>query len=48
MSIVVRPAAAADIDEAYLWYERRQTGLGEQFLLAVEAVKQGRTPKHFL
>jgi plasmid stabilization system protein ParE len=40
MSIVVRPAAAADIDEAYLWYERRQTGLGEEFLVALDAIKQ--------
>jgi len=40
MSVVVRPAAAADIDDAYLWYERQSPGLGEAFLLAVDAAKQ--------
>jgi len=40
MPVIVRPAAAADIDDAYLWYERQQTGLGEQFLVAVSAAKE--------
>jgi hypothetical protein len=36
-SLIFRPAAAADVEEAYDWYESRLTGLGEEFL---EAVRQ--------
>ena len=35
--IVVRPAAAADIEEAYEWYERQRPGLGEEFLAALRS-----------
>jgi len=35
---IVRPAAAADIDDAYRWYERQQVGLGDEFLAAANAV----------
>jgi plasmid stabilization system protein ParE len=35
--LVIRPAAAADIDDAFLWYERQRAGLGEEFLAAVQA-----------
>ena len=28
--ILVRPAAAADIEEAFLWYERQRSGLGDE------------------
>ena len=38
MSLVVRPAAAADLDEAFLWYEAQREGLGEEFLNAVTRV----------
>jgi len=31
-----RPAAVADLEEAYRWYEARRTGLGTEFLDAVE------------
>ena len=34
---VFRPAAAADVDEAYRWYEAQRVGLGEEFLAAVSA-----------
>ncbi len=37
MPVLIRPAAAADIEEAFLWYERRQTGLGEEFLRALQS-----------
>ncbi len=37
MPILLRPAAAADIDEAFLWYERQQAGLGEEFLTAFQS-----------
>jgi plasmid stabilization system protein ParE len=35
--LLLRPAAAADIEEAYGWYERQREGLGEEFLTSVEA-----------
>jgi plasmid stabilization system protein ParE len=35
--VLVRPAAAADIEEAFLWYERKRPGLGEEFLEIVNA-----------
>ena len=37
MPVIVRPAAAADIEDAYLWYERQRPGLGEEFLTAIDA-----------
>ena len=40
MRVLVRAAAAADIDEAYRWYENRRAGLGEEFLREVEAVRE--------
>ncbi len=30
-----RPAAAADIERAFAWYERERAGLGEEFLTEV-------------
>ena len=39
MPVVVRPAAAADVDDAYLWYENQRRGLGEEFLTAVDSAK---------
>lgn len=33
--VVVRPAAAADIEDAYQWYESQRPGLGEEFLTAI-------------
>ena len=35
---IVRPAASADLEDAYRWYETQQTGLGEEFLAAADAV----------
>jgi plasmid stabilization system protein ParE len=35
MQLVVRPAAAADLEDAFLWYEQQHTGLGHEFLAAV-------------
>jgi plasmid stabilization system protein ParE len=37
--VVVRPAAAADIEDAYLWYESRRRGLGEEFLAALRLTR---------
>jgi plasmid stabilization system protein ParE len=36
--LVIQPEAEADLDEAYLWYEHQQGGLGRDFLECVEAV----------
>jgi plasmid stabilization system protein ParE len=36
--LLVRPAAAADIEEAYLWHEKQQVGRGEEFLAAVDSL----------
>jgi plasmid stabilization system protein ParE len=35
---IFRPAAAADVEEAYRWYEAQQVGLGDEFLAAVSTV----------
>jgi plasmid stabilization system protein ParE len=34
--ILIRPAAAADIGEAFLYPERQQSGLGDEFLAVVQ------------
>jgi plasmid stabilization system protein ParE len=38
MRCIVRPAAAADIDEAFLWYEGQRQGLGRGFLAAANTL----------
>ena len=45
--VIIRPAAAAEIDEAYLWYESQRTGLGEEFLAEVnrELERIGEMPE---
>ncbi len=35
--LLILAAAEADIDEAFAWYEQRQTGLGFEFMRAVNA-----------
>jgi plasmid stabilization system protein ParE len=35
--MIIRPAATADIQEAYSWYEARREGLGQEFRDAVDA-----------
>jgi len=35
--VVLRPAAAADVEAAYRWYEQQRAGLGDEFLDAVRA-----------
>ena len=34
---VFRPAAAADIEHAYNWYESQRPGLGDEFMVAVNS-----------
>ncbi|MEW6357062.1 MAG: type II toxin-antitoxin system RelE/ParE family toxin [Planctomycetota bacterium] len=36
-SLVIRPEAEEDLRQAYHWYEEQREGLGEDFLLCVEA-----------
>jgi plasmid stabilization system protein ParE len=36
MSILVRPAAAADMEVAFRWYEDQRAGLGNEFLGEVQ------------
>jgi plasmid stabilization system protein ParE len=38
MQCIVRPAAAADIDEAFLWYQTQRPGLGHEFLAAADTL----------
>ena len=35
--LVLRPAAAADVEDAWRWYEARREGLGDEFLYVVQA-----------
>jgi plasmid stabilization system protein ParE len=35
--LVFAPEAERDITEAYVWYEARRTGLGEEFLSSLDA-----------
>jgi plasmid stabilization system protein ParE len=46
---VVAPEAELDLVEAYVWYEDRRTGLGEEFLGSVDACVQRicRNPEAF-
>ncbi|MGH7311657.1 MAG: type II toxin-antitoxin system RelE/ParE family toxin [Candidatus Rokuibacteriota bacterium] len=37
--VVVRPAAAADIEDAYQWYESQRPGLGDEFLAALRLTR---------
>jgi plasmid stabilization system protein ParE len=35
---IFRAAAAADLEEAFQWYQTQRVGLGEEFLVAVKSV----------
>jgi plasmid stabilization system protein ParE len=37
MTFLLRPAAAADVEDAYAWYEGQRIGLGEEFLAELGA-----------
>jgi hypothetical protein len=37
VDLVIAPEAELDIAEAYVWYEGRRAGLGEEFLSSVDA-----------
>lgn len=38
--LVIAPEAAADLDEAYAWYEAQRIDRGEDFLIRVDACVQ--------
>ena len=35
--VIVRPEARDELLDAYYWYEEKRSGLGEEFLLVVDA-----------
>lgn len=37
LPLIIRPEAEEDLSESYRWYERQRPGLGDDFLLRVEA-----------
>ena len=37
LPLIITPEAEADLAEAKAWYERKREGLGEEFILCVEA-----------
>ena len=41
--VTFRPAAAADVHDAYRWYESRRGGLGDEFLAEVQSTLDSRT-----
>jgi len=45
--LIVAPEAQGDIEEAYAWYEDRRVGMGEAFLVRVDACIQAirRSPE---
>ena len=47
--LIMAAEAEQDLDEAYAWYERQRTGLGEEFLGCVDACIQAicRTPEAY-
>ena len=48
-TLKVRPAAAADLEDAYRWYEARRPGLGGEFLESAGSTLEAivRQPKRF-
>ena len=49
LPVVTRPAAAAEIETAYRWYEKERSGLGSEFLEAVDKIVKmiAENPKRF-
>jgi plasmid stabilization system protein ParE len=37
IAVVIRPEAESDINAAFLWYQQQRQGLGDEFLLRIEA-----------
>ena len=49
LSVVIRPAAAAEVEAAYRWYEKEREGLGSEFLETVDKALKviAETPERF-
>lgn len=49
LPIVTRPAAAAEIEAAYRWYEKERAGLGSEFLEAADGLLRviAKDPERF-
>ena len=47
--ILVRAAAAADIEDAFLWYQTKRFGLGDEFREALRSALNlvAKSPQHF-
>jgi plasmid stabilization system protein ParE len=47
--VLLRPAASADVEDAFLWYESHEAGLGDEFLSQIQATPQaiGENPLRF-
>ena len=47
--VLLRPAAAADLEDGFHWYEQQQPGLGEEFLAEIQATLDtiGESPLQF-
>jgi plasmid stabilization system protein ParE len=41
MKVIIHPEALTEFEEAAAYYEDHQPGLGEQFIVAIEAAIQG-------
>jgi len=46
--LIIRPEAEADIAQAFDWYEARVSGLGSEFLLALDAAFNSIVRNHDL
>jgi hypothetical protein len=38
--LIIEPEAEADLRKAFRWYQEQREALGDQFLLAVEAMRK--------
>lgn len=47
--LIIRPAAEAELAEAFDWYEEQLRGLGSEFLISVDATVHAiaRNPRQF-
>ena len=43
VKLVIAPEAEQDLADAYAWYERQRSGLGEEFLGCVDACIEALT-----
>jgi plasmid stabilization system protein ParE len=49
VNVVLRPAARADLDQAFGWYELQRRGLGAEFLEAIDETirSMGAAPRRY-